>query len=121
VSSSLARFWLAVAAALLVAAAGLLMHQVPQDYVVTAIDYHFHDAHPTLPLGPGRDLVVKNASEHVHNVTITATGFSRDVNPGGQLRIPDIAELLGGPGSYSFYCAYHRDRGMAGVIVIGGS
>jgi plastocyanin len=43
------------------------------------------------------------------------------VDPGGQLRIPDIAELLGGPGSYPFYCAYHRDRGMAGVIVIGGS
>ncbi|MEP7033044.1 MAG: cupredoxin domain-containing protein [Actinomycetota bacterium] len=116
-----ARGLVAFAAFALVVTAGLMSRQPLPDYVVTAIDYHFHDAHPTLPLGPGRDLVVKNASENVHNVTIPAGGFSRDVNPGGQLRIPDIAELLGGPGSYSFYCAYHRDRGMAGVIVIGGS
>jgi hypothetical protein len=120
VSSTLTRFWIAVAAVLLVAAAGLFLHQGPPDYVVTAIDYHFHDAHPTLPLGPGRDLVVKSASENVHNVTITAAGFSQDVRPGGQLRIPDIAELLGGPGRYSFHCAYHEDRGMTGVIVISG-
>ena len=100
--------------------AGVLAKSPPPDYVVTAIDYHFHDAHPTLPLGPGRDLVVKNAGNNVHNVTITGIGFSHDIQPGEQLRIPDVAELLGGPGLYSFYCRFHESRGMEGVIVIGG-
>ena len=59
-------------------------------YVVTAIDYHFHDAHPTLPIGPGRDLIVRNQGRNVHNVTIPALGISRDVRPGGQVVIGSI-------------------------------
>jgi plastocyanin len=54
-----------------------------------------------------------------HNVTITGTGYSQDVRPGEQLRIPDIAEFLGGPGTYPFYCHYHEAQGMIGVIIIG--
>ena len=101
-----------------VVAAGAFSPSPAPDYVVTAIDYHFHDAHPTLPIGPGRDLVVKNEGQNVHNVTITGTDFSQDVRPGEQLRIPDIAEFLGGPGTYSFYCHYHEAQGMIGVIII---
>lgn len=102
-----------------VVSAGTFSTTPAPDYVVTAIDYHFHDAHPTPPLGPGRDLVVKNEGRNVHNVTIMGTDFSEDVRPGEQLRIPDIASFLGGPGSYSFYCHFHEARGMTGVIVIG--
>ena len=54
----------------------------PAPYVVTAIDYHFHDAHPTFPIGLGRDLVVKNQGRNLHNVTIPALGYSRDVAAG---------------------------------------
>ena len=86
-------------------------------YVVTAIDYHFHDAHPTLPIGPGRDLIVRNQGRNVHNVTIPALDYSRNVRPGEQLTIPDIADRLP-PGRYVLFCKIHRDRGMSGVIVI---
>ncbi len=120
-SSSLARTMVGLIALLVILFAGALAKQPPPDYVVTAIDYHFHDAHPTLPIGPGRDLVVKNEGQNVHNVTITSTGFSQDIKPGQQLRIPDIGKMLGGPGTYSFYCRFHADRGMTGVIVISGS
>ncbi len=108
---------LAVAFGSLVLAA-LLAGSVPRPYVVTAIDYHFHDAHPTLPIGPGRDLVVKNAGRTLHNVTIPALGYSQDVRPGAQVTIPSIAEQLA-PGSYQLYCRIHLEAfGMKGVIVI---
>jgi plastocyanin len=87
-------------------------------YVITAIDYHFHDAHPTFPIGPGRDLVVKNAGRNVHNVTIPALDYSRNVRPGRQLVIPDVASRLD-PGRYTLVCRFHADRGMTGTVVIG--
>ncbi|HET7870724.1 MAG TPA: cupredoxin domain-containing protein [Actinomycetota bacterium] len=87
-------------------------------YVVTAIDYHFHDAHPTTPIAPGRDLVVKNVGRNVHNVTIPGTTYSQDVPPGDQLVIRDIAAFLRGPGEYPFFCRFHQSLRMTGVIVI---
>ena len=95
----------------------VLMGTPPRPYVVTAIDYHFHDAHPTLPIGQGRDFIVKNAGRNLHNVTIPALGYSRNVRPGDQLEIDDIADKLA-PGRYVMFCKIHRDRGMSGVIVI---
>jgi plastocyanin len=90
----------------------------PSPYVITAIDYHFHDAHPTFPIAPGRDLVVKNAGRNLHNVSIPALGYSRDVAPGEQLVIPDVASLFDSPGRYTLVCIYHQDRGMNGTLVI---
>jgi plastocyanin len=118
--SNLVRDLVAVAALAVVATSGILSREPSPDYVVTAINYHFHDAHPTLPLGPGRDLVVKNATENLHNVTIPALGISQDIRPGSQIRFPDIASSFPRPGRYTFYCQYHHDRGMTGVIVIAG-
>jgi len=89
-------------------------------YVVTAIDYHFHDAHPTFPIGPGRDLVVKNAGRNLHNVTIPALGFSADVRPGREIVIEDIASRFGAAGRYRLVCVIHQDRGMNGELVIVG-
>ena len=109
---------LLLSAAALVAGAVLLTLD-PAPYVVTAIDYHFHDSHPTFPIGPGRDLVVKNDGRSIHNVTIEALGYSRDVRPGARLTITEIAGRLG-PGRYPLVCVYHEDRGMTGTIVIAG-
>jgi hypothetical protein len=104
--------------AVLVAAAALFtLERAP--YVVTAIDNHFHDAHPTFPIGEGRDLVVSNRGRNLHNVTIDALGVSRDVRPGERLTIEDIAGRLD-PGRYALVCRYHDDLGMTGTIVIAG-
>ncbi len=107
---------LGVSAATLVVATATLRND-PAPYVVTAIDYHFHDAHPTFPIGSGRDFHVDNEGRNVHNVTIEALGFSRDVQTGGRLTISRIAERLD-PGRYLLVCRYHVDRGMTGTIVI---
>jgi hypothetical protein len=92
-----------------------------QPYGITAIDYHFHDAHPTRPLSMTRMVVVTNEGSVVHNVTIPGTNINKDLKPGQKLVIPDIGRLLGGPGYYAFFCDLHIVQGMAGVIVIKGA
>jgi plastocyanin len=118
VHSSAGRLSLLAVATVALVLVAVLMGTPPRPYVVTAIDYHFHDAHPTLPIGPGRDLIVKNQGRNLHNVTIPALGYSRNVRPGDQLEIDDIADMLS-PGRYAMFCEIHRDRGMSGMIVIG--
>jgi plastocyanin len=111
----------AVAAVVALVGASVTAKEVPPEYIVTAVNYRFHDAHPTLPLQEGQDLVVKNGTENLHNVTIPALGVSQDIPPGEQIRFPDIASSFAKPGRYTFFCQYHHDRGMTGVIVIAGS
>jgi plastocyanin len=118
VSSPALRGLVVLAAVAGIAVAVVFGSAQPDPYVITAIDYHFHDAHPTFPIAPGRDLVVKNDSPNLHNVTIAAIDYSQDVQPGEELVIPDVASLFDGPGRYSMYCVYHEDRGMTGLLVI---
>jgi hypothetical protein len=87
-------------------------------YLIVAIDYHFHNAHPTPPLSRDQGLVIDNQSTNVHNVTIPGTSFSKDVRPLQQIVIPRLGTLFSHPGRYSFICKYHIDRGMKGVIVV---
>jgi hypothetical protein len=89
-------------------------------YVVTAIDYHFHDAHPTNPLDGSRTLVIHNDSVHLHNVTIAGLDYDRDIRAGRRLVIRPVRSLFPQPGRYRFFCKYHLDRGMKGVIVVTG-
>ena len=116
--SSAARLVAVVLALVTVVLAAALLRTEPGPYVVTAIDYHFHDAHPTLPIEPGRALVVKNAGRNVHNVTIPALQISEDVRPGDRITIPSIGDELP-PGRYPLICNIHdRSFGMTGTIVI---
>jgi Cupredoxin-like domain len=86
-------------------------------YVVTAIDYHFHDAHPSLPIAMDRTVEINNQGSNIHNVTFEGLDYSETVRPGRRLAI-DPAELFGTPGRYPFVCRFHVDRGMTGVLVI---
>jgi len=116
--SSPARIVLFALAVVALVLASAFLQEEERPYVVTAIDYHFHDAHPTLPIGPGRDLIVRNQGRNVHNVTIPALGISRDVHPGGQVVVGSIADRLA-PGRYELFCQIHLAAfGMKGVIVI---
>lgn len=116
--SPAARAVLLVLAVAAVVIPAVILRAEPRSYVITAIDYHFHDAHPTFPIAPGRDLVVKNVGRNRHNVSIPALDYSQNVAPDGQLTIEDIGSRLG-PGRYELICRIHLDRGMTGVIVIG--
>jgi hypothetical protein len=94
--------------------------ETPDDgpYVVVAVDYHFHDAHPSKPIALGRPLEISNQTSNVHNVTFVGLDFDRNVRPGKELRIDPIGDLVQEPGRYPFVCKFHEDRGMTGVLVI---
>jgi hypothetical protein len=92
---------------------------IPSPYVITAIDNHFHDAHPTKPIDPRQTLIVTNQGRSLHNVTFPGTGFSQDIPPGGRVVIPNIGQLLA-PGEALIVCSYHSDVGMFGTVVIKG-
>ncbi len=89
-------------------------------YGITAIDYHFHDTHPSLPLTVDRAVLWVNQGQVKHNVTIPGLRFSRDISPGEGFTIKDLGRKLGGEGVYTFFCKYHESLGMTGVIVIRG-
>jgi plastocyanin len=88
-------------------------------YGIVAIDYHFHDAHPSLPISPDRTVLFTNQGTVKHNVTFDQLDFSRDFDPGQAFTIKDLGRKLGGPGVYTFYCAYHyASFGMQGTIIV---
>ena len=87
-------------------------------YVVTAIDYHFHDAHPSMPIPLGRGVQFSNQGLNPHNVTIEGTEYDRTIRPGKRITIDPIGSLLAEPGRYPFFCKFHADRGMSGVLIL---
>ena len=87
-------------------------------YGVTAIDYHFHDAHPTLPLSADRTIIVTNEGRVRHNVSIPGTDFTKDVTPGDDIVLRDVGKLFGGPGPHVFLCRYHASLGMRGTVIV---
>jgi len=87
-------------------------------YGITAIDYHFHDAHPSRPLTPHRAVIWTNQGSVLHNVTIPQLGFSKDLPVGASIEIRSLGKKLGGPGVYTFFCKYHAQLGMRGTIII---
>jgi len=111
---------LALAALLVLGACGKGDNVEPttRPYVVTAIDYHFHDAHPSLPIELGRPLQFSNQGRNPHNVTIEGTEYDRTIRPGERITIDPIRSLLGAPGRYPFVCKLHAERGMSGVLVL---
>ena len=110
---------LALGAAVSGLALGLLLagEQDPP-YVVTAIDYHFHDAHPSLAIPLDRAVQFSNQGRNPHNVTVEGTDYDRTIQPGERITIDPIGSLLPGPGRYAFVCKLHADRGMSGVLVV---
>ena len=89
-------------------------------YVVSAIDYHFHDAHPSKPIALDRAVQFSNQGSNRHNVTIEGTDYDRTLQPGARITIDPVSSLLASPGRYPFVCKLHADRGMSGVLVLVG-
>ena len=89
-------------------------------YVVSAIDYHFHDAHPSKPIALDRAVQFSNQGSNPHNVTIEGMDYDRTFEPGERITIDPVSSLLASPGRYPFVCKLHADRGMSGVLVLVG-
>ena len=95
-----------------------ILQDPSRPYVVTAVDNHFHDAHPSEPIALDRTLVFKNEGRNLHNVTIQRTTLTRDIAPGKSFSIEEVGSLVEGPGRYRLICKYHADQGMNGDLVV---
>jgi plastocyanin len=65
----------------------------------------------------GQGLEVRNGGDNIHNFTIEGSSIGFDVSPGEVTR----TEAVGGavpPGTYEFFCFYHRGQGMTGEITV---
>ncbi len=92
--------------------------RAPRPYTVSAIDYHFHDAHPSLPVDLDRGVRFTNQGSNPHNVTFVDVAYSEELPVGGEVAIERIGDPISAPGEYEFFCGYHRDREMTGVLVV---
>jgi plastocyanin len=86
-----------------------------EEVTIRQRDYAFSPA-CVIMLG-GQGLEILNRSANLHNFSIEQTQVDIDTPPGEDTR----TEAIGGvvePGTYTFFCKYHRSRGMEGELTI---
>ncbi len=72
-----------------------------------------------LVVSAGQSLVVRNEGNALHNLTVDGTWFGVDVPPGGEIRVPSLARVVGAnPGTYTYSCTYHSASGMVGRVIV---
>jgi len=59
---------------------------------------------------------LRNRGSTEHNLTIPGTKFSADVAPGEAAGERDLMSAGVGPGTYEFFCSFHRSQGMTGEL-----
>jgi plastocyanin len=68
----------------------------------------------SLSVGAGGSIEFTNEDDTEHNFTATDADLDEDADPGGSVTI-DLAGVE--PGSYEFFCEYHRDS-MTGTLEV---
>jgi plastocyanin len=66
----------------------------------------------------GSQLTLKNEGANLHNFSIDGQDVDKDVKA-GETETEDVLEGLQ-PGTYTFFCKYHRSLGMEGTLTITG-
>jgi len=78
------------------------------------LDYRFRPDCLTVSRAFGFRL--SNRGSVRHNLTIAGTGLSVDVAPGDRATEAPLQRSDIDPGTYRFFCRFHRSRGMTGTI-----
>lgn len=79
------------------------------------LDFHFDPVH--LKISTDQGLTIQNQGAVLHNFTVKDTSVDIDVRPGETNDTGAIGGLLK-PGDYPFYCKYHRNQGMIGLLTV---
>ena len=78
--------------------------------------YLFEGFDPTVLKGkPGEQvtLELKNEGKREHNFSVDAQGVDKDIEAGADAT---VTVTIPRSGEISFYCSYHRSKGMAGAL-----
>jgi plastocyanin len=65
----------------------------------------------------GQSFRLRNIGTRPHNFSIEGAPVNIDVQPGSQATTDPVAAIAE-PGTYTYYCRYHRDRGMEGDLTV---
>jgi plastocyanin len=82
---------------------------------VTERDFSFDPA--CLIMLGGQGLVLRNRGTVTHNFTVEGTDLDQDLDPGDVNRTEAIGGVVS-PGTYTFFCKFHRSQGMEGEITV---
>ena len=65
----------------------------------------------------GQNLRFANQGANLHNFSVEETQVDLDVSPGTNQNTGPVSELVA-PGTYVFFCKYHRELGMEGELTV---
>jgi plastocyanin len=82
---------------------------------ITERDFSFDPA--CLIMLGGQGLILRNRGSVAHNLTVQGTDVDLDLDPGGINRTEAIGGVVA-PGTYTFFCKFHRAQGMEGEITV---
>ena len=81
---------------------------------ITMVNFKFQPA--TVTASASQALILVNSGSALHNFTIEGSSLDVDVQPGQTQTLPPPAPVQ--PGTYTFFCKYHRSQGMEGTITV---
>jgi plastocyanin len=82
---------------------------------IVARDFAF-DPDCLIVLG-GQGIVVRNVGGNLHNFTVEGSPVGIEVPAGQVARTEAIGQAVP-PGTYTYYCIYHRGQGMTGELTV---
>ena len=82
--------------------------------LVSMLDTEFEPA--CFAISSTQGVQLANTGSRTHNFSIE-DAVDIDVEPGGRFNTDPLEDLVA-PGTYDFFCKYHRDAGMIGVIIV---
>jgi plastocyanin len=80
---------------------------------ITMVDFNFKPSAVTA--STSQDIVLTNNGSALHNFSITSLGIDQDVQPGQTVTLTAPGPSVK-PGSYDFFCKYHKSQGMVGTL-----
>jgi plastocyanin len=84
-------------------------------FELTETDFEFVPA--TFAMRTDQSVTINNEGQTVHNFSIEGTVADVDTQAGETTALEAIGGAAG-PGTYNFFCKYHRSQGMTGTIII---
>ena len=83
---------------------------------IAAQDYQFSPNSLSTKAGASVTFTFKNEGKTEHNFSVTEASVSTDAENGDTKKVTFTAPSS--PGSYQFFCKYHKARGMTGTLTV---